>query len=232
LFATATQPASYNPVRDTISELAGQGATNAWAMTSALVGVGLCYLLSALGLYPAERFGRALLASGGVATLLIAVLRQPRHGYSLGHELAVIAAALTCRTWPAFVWRQQHPAPLLRPIPSVGAAGGSIGLATWYALEGHGALLGLAERCAAAAVPLWLLAVVVTTRRALMQGTASRGASGGKRTARMFSFATRRTERRRSSRSSRPSQRMKTDAVTLAGSCLMSRGAGRTGRTE
>ncbi len=171
LVAAAMQPASYNPVRDTISELAGQGATNVWVMTSALLGVGLCYLLSALGLYPAGRFGRALLAGGGVATLLIVVLRQPRHGYSLGHELAVIAAALTCCTWPAFAWRQQHPAPLLRPIPSVAAAGGSIGLATWYALESHGALLGLAERCAAAAVPLWLLAVVVTTRRALTQGT-------------------------------------------------------------
>ena len=39
---------------------------------------------------------RGLLATGGLTTLLIALFRQPRHGYSLGHELAVIAAALIC----------------------------------------------------------------------------------------------------------------------------------------
>jgi hypothetical membrane protein len=167
--AAAIQPASYNSVRDTISELAGRGATDPWVMTSALAGVGLCYLVAALGLQPAGRAGRVLLAGGGVATLLIAVFRQPRHGYSLSHELAVIATALTCCTWPAFAWHRLNPAPLLRPIPSLTAAGVSLGLATWYALESHGALLGVAERCAAVEPPLWLLAVVVTTRRSLTQ---------------------------------------------------------------
>jgi hypothetical membrane protein len=166
--ATAIQPASYNPVRDTISELAGQGATDSWLMTSALATLGLCYVLAALGLRPAERVGRVMLVAGGAATISIAVLPQPLHGYSLGHELAVIVTALTCCTWPAFAWRRLHPALLLRPTPSLAAAGVSLGLAAWYALESRGPLLGLAERCAAAMPPLWLLAVVVTTRRALL----------------------------------------------------------------
>jgi hypothetical protein len=59
---------------------------------------------------------------------------------------------------------------LLRRTPSFAAAGVSLGLAAWYALESHGALLGLAERFAAAAPPLWLFAVVVTTRRNLATG--------------------------------------------------------------
>jgi hypothetical membrane protein len=181
--ATALQPASYNPVRDTISELAAQGATNSWVMTSALVGLGFCYLLAALGLQPARRAGRVLLAGGGVATLLIAVFRQPHHGYSLPHELAVIAAALTCCTWPVFASRRLHPALLMTRTPSIAAAGVSLGLAAWYALESHGALLGLAERCAAAAPPLWLLAVVVTTRRVLTRRKASDDLSGGEYTA-------------------------------------------------
>ncbi|MGO8860887.1 MAG: DUF998 domain-containing protein [Acidimicrobiales bacterium] len=172
--ATAIQPASYNPVRDTISELAGQGATEPWVMTSALAAVGSCYLLAALGLQPAARVGRVLLAGGGVAVLLIAVFRQPHHGYSLPHELAVIAAALTCCTWPLFASHRQHPALLLTRAPSIAAAGVSLGFVTWYALESHGALLGVAERCAAAAPPLWLLAVAVTTRRMLTQGATSR----------------------------------------------------------
>ena len=61
--ATAIQPASYNPVRDTISELAAQGATDSWVMTSALVGVGFCYLFAAIGLQPAGPVGRVLLAA-------------------------------------------------------------------------------------------------------------------------------------------------------------------------
>jgi hypothetical membrane protein len=164
--ATAIQPASYNPVRDTISELAGQGATDSWVMTSALAGVGFRYVLVALGLQPAGRVGRVLLASGGVAVLFIAVFRQPHHGYSLPHELAVIVAALTCCTWSVFASHRQHPALLLTRPPSLAATGVSLGLAAWYALESHGALLGLAERCAAAAPSLWLLGVAVTTRRA------------------------------------------------------------------
>ena len=70
--AAAVQPASYNPVRDTISELAAQGATDSWVMTSAIAGVGFCYLIAAIGLQPARRAGRVLLAAGGMATLLIA----------------------------------------------------------------------------------------------------------------------------------------------------------------
>jgi hypothetical membrane protein len=165
--ATAVQPASYSPVRDTISELAGHGATDWWVMTSAIAGVGFCYLLAGIGLHPAGRVGRVLLGGGGVAVLFIALFRQPYRGYSLPHELAVIAAALTCCTWPAFAWHRRYPALLLTRAPSIAAAGVLIGLATWYAIESHGPLLGLAERCAAAAPALWLLAVVVTTRHAL-----------------------------------------------------------------
>lgn len=174
LASTALQPGVYNPVRDTISQLAMPGATDPWVMTSALAAVGLCYLLAALGLHPAGGVSRGLLATGGLATLFVALFRQPRHGYSLGHELAVITAALACCAWPAFAWHRPQRGPLLRRAPSFAAAGVSLGLAGWYALESHGALLGLAERCAAAAPPLWLFAVAVTTRRSRRRSSAPR----------------------------------------------------------
>lgn len=161
--ATAVQPPTYDPVRDTISQLAAHGATDPWVMTSALIGVGLCYLLFALGLRPATRAGRILLAAGGAATILIALFRQPYRGYSLGHEFAVVATALTCCTWPAFAWQRPPTARLLGRNPCFGAAAFSVGLAGWYALESHGALLGIAERCAAAAPPLWIFAVALTS---------------------------------------------------------------------
>ncbi len=183
LVAATVQPASYNPVRDTISALAERGSTDWWLMTSALLGLGLCYLLVALGLQIAGGGARLLLAGGGVATLLIALFREPGHGYSLVHELAVIAAVLTCCPWPAIASRRLHPAPLLRRFPGFVAAGVSVGLAAWYGIETHGALLGLAERCAAAAPPLWLFAVVVTTRRVFTQPAATQHPTGGELTA-------------------------------------------------
>jgi hypothetical membrane protein len=167
LVAAAIQPASYDPLRDTISELAEQGAADWWVMTAALVGVGFCYVLAALGLQPAGSAGRVLLATGGIAVLSIATFRQPHRGYSLPHELAVIAAALTCCTWPVFASRRRAPAFLLARAPSVAAVGVSLGLAAWYTLESNGPLLGLAERCAATVPPLWLLTVVVTASHTL-----------------------------------------------------------------
>jgi hypothetical membrane protein len=172
--ATALQPASYDPIRDTISKLAWRRATDAWVMTSTLVGAGLSVVLAALGLRSAKPLGRVMLAGGGTATLLVALFRQPGQGYSLAHEVAVIAAGMMCCTWPVFASWRRHPAPLLTRTPSLAAAGLSLGLVTWYALESHGALLGLAERGAVAVPALWLLAVVVTTRRAWTQE--SRGA--------------------------------------------------------
>lgn len=176
LLGAALQPPSYDPVRDTISELAGRGATDPWVMTAALACLGSCFALAALGLRPAGAAGRILLAGQGLATLVIAAFPQPRHGYSVVHELAVVAAAATCCTWPVFASRRQHPAPLLKQAPSFAAAALLFGLVAWYALESHGTLLGLAERCAATAPPLWLLAVVVTTWHA-----SGRRAAGARR---------------------------------------------------
>ena len=81
--AAALQPASYSPVQDTISALAARGAADPWVMTLSLVGVGICYVLTAVGLRPAHRYGRISLAGGGVATLLVATFQQPPRGYSV-----------------------------------------------------------------------------------------------------------------------------------------------------
>jgi hypothetical membrane protein len=164
---TALQPVTYDPVRDTISQLAGAGASDRWVMTSALVGVGVSYVLVGLGLKPARVAGRTLLVCGGVATLFIAGFPQPHAGYSLAHELAVIVAALACCSWPVFAAHRRDPVLLLRRGPSGVTVGILLGLATWYALESHGALLGIAERVAATAPALWVLAVVVACRYAL-----------------------------------------------------------------
>ncbi len=168
--AASLQPASYSPVRDTISKLAARGATDPWVMATALGALGTCYLLVAFGLRPARNAGRVALAGGGVATLLIAAFRQPHHGYSIAHEAAVVAAITTMCFWPVLGSRRRNRAPLLRFRASVSATAVTVGLTLWFVFEQHRGELGLAERCAAVSAALWLLPVVLTTRWALAPG--------------------------------------------------------------
>jgi len=164
--AQTRQPPAYNAVRDTISALAAEGAADRWVMTSALAGLGLCHFITATGLRPAARGGRAVLAGGGVATLLVAAFPQPARGNSTAHTVAAATAFVALGAWPAFAARRSMWAPLLTPTNSALASTGLLGLVVWFALELHGAQRGLAERAAAGAQALWPLAVVVTTRRA------------------------------------------------------------------
>ena len=163
--AAALQPASYDPIRDTISALAAPGANDPWVMTLCLAGVGVCYSLTALGLRPARRLGRAALASGGLATLLIAAFHISRHGYSTPHAFGVVAAAIAMCAWPVLAARRRHPARLLTLPASISTTAVILGLTVWFALEQHHAAVGLAERFAAIAAALSLFPVAATTRR-------------------------------------------------------------------
>jgi hypothetical membrane protein len=164
--AAHRQPAGYDAVRDTISALAGLGATDRWVMTAGLVGLGVCHVVTASGLRRAATAGRVLLAAGGVATLAVAAFPLPRTGSSAAHGIAALVAFGALTLWPAFA-----------RVPK-GAAVATAFLATllaWFALElvTDGARVGLSERVLAGAQALWPLCVVVTTRP---------GTSGGRPT--------------------------------------------------
>jgi len=165
--AEARQPPGYDPIRDTISALAALGATDRVIMTSALAGLGACHVVTAAGLGPARRRGRVVLATGGVATMLVAAFPQPVHGNSVAHTVAASVAFVALGVWPAVTADRHNPAPLLRGAASAAATAVLLGLVAWFAAEIHGGQRGLAERAASGAQALWPLAVVVTTRRAM-----------------------------------------------------------------
>jgi hypothetical membrane protein len=165
--AETRQPAGYNAVRDTISALAARGATDRWVMTSALAGLGICYVVTACGLGRARPPGRALLVAGGMATVLVAAFPQPVRGNSVAHTVAATAAFVSLAVWPVFGTPRGSDSGLLGVLPSVAATASLLALIAWFAAEIHGGQRGLAERCAAGSESLWPLAVVLTTRRAL-----------------------------------------------------------------
>ncbi|MGH3996894.1 MAG: DUF998 domain-containing protein, partial [Pseudonocardiaceae bacterium] len=83
--AAARQTGGFDPVSQTISALAALGATDRWIMTTALAGVGVCHVITAVGLRPAAVPGRLLFATGGAATALLAAFPQPVTGDSTAH---------------------------------------------------------------------------------------------------------------------------------------------------
>jgi hypothetical membrane protein len=161
--AAELQPRGYDAVRDTISALAAEGATDRWVMTSALVGLGACHIITAAGLGPARRLGRVVLAAGGAATLLVAAFPQPAQGSSMAHSVAATLAFISVGAWPLAAGRRRHWAPLLTRTVSAGAGVVLLGLVMWFAFGVDGDHRGLGERVAAGTQALWPLAVVLTT---------------------------------------------------------------------
>jgi hypothetical membrane protein len=162
--AAARQPGGFDPVRETISALASRGATDRWIMTSALAGVGICHMITAAGLAPAAVAGRALLATGGAATVVLAAFPQPTTGDSAQHVAAASVALSVLSLWPAMAWQGGG-----RPRRGVWAlaATGLLGLLGWFGIDylTASARLGLSERILTAAQALWPLAAVLLVRR-------------------------------------------------------------------
>ena len=195
--AGARQPAGYDPVRDTISELAGQDATDPWIMVGCLVLLGCCYLATAAVLHAAGLPSRFLLAVGGVATIALIAFPRPKVGGSLGHGIAATVAVLALALWPAgsalrlprgpdsgHPTRPQPPWAFRRSV-ALGVTALLLALFGWCAFEvTGGSRTGLAERVTAAAVALWPLLAVLSARRAWLAGTRRSGPPVGRRPAR------------------------------------------------
>ena len=163
--AAARQQGGFDSAERTISDLAAYGATDRWIMTTALAGLGICHLTTAAALRDvAAPAGRAVLAAGGVTTVLVAVFPLPADGSgSAAHTLVAGTAFLAMSLWPAFAVRRDGAA-LVRPAPSALAAATLLGLVGWFGFQlraDEG--VGLAERVTAGAQALWPLAVTGTT---------------------------------------------------------------------
>jgi hypothetical membrane protein len=167
--AAARQRPAFDPVTQTISELAAHGSDDRWVMSGALVGLGLCHLVTASALRPAATVGRLVLAGGGAATVLVAAYPLTvGAGSSRAHTLVATVALGSLAIWPAAAWRRSPEAPPpLRPAVCAAASLALLGGLAWfgYELGTDGSRIGLTERVAAGSQAVWPLVVVVWSRR-------------------------------------------------------------------
>jgi hypothetical protein len=162
------QPGHYDPVRQSVSVLAGMGATDRWVMTVAFLITALCYIATGLGLRPAAPAGRLMLVTAGLAGVMVAASPEPASsGFSLAHAAWSTAGFTLLAAWPLCAWQRGPAVPwALWPPVAVGVAVVTVVLLAWFAAELRtgGAQIGLAERVAGEMQALWPLLVVVSCR--------------------------------------------------------------------
>ena len=167
--AARLQPDGFDSTTQTISALAATDASGRWVMTTALLGVGVSQIGTAVALRPAARTGRILLGSGGVFTLLVALNPLPPAGQPASvHGVVAAGSFAALAAWPLFSWQRAPSAWALRPAVAM-TAGAVLVLATgWFfaSVVTDAQRIGLAERSAAVVLNLWPLAAAGSAWRA------------------------------------------------------------------
>jgi hypothetical membrane protein len=167
LIAGILQPASYSPMRKTISVMAGQAGTDRWIMTGGIFLAGGCYLITAAGLTGIRAAARALLIVAGLAGIGIAASPEPASGTTPQHLAWTTLGAVTIAVWPAFAAPRTPPRPLI--LSSYGSAAVTAVFAAllgWLFIETRdGSVLGLAERLTSSIQTCWPFTVALTLRR-------------------------------------------------------------------
>jgi hypothetical protein len=169
--AALLEEPGYNPVTQTISVLAAGGRAGYWVLTGTLVAVGVCYLVTALGLHAASLAGRLSLGGGGLAAILLAMFPAPRTGGSLPHGWVVGVGFALLAVWPVLASDRRRGAPWgLRPVPSIAVSALMWAGAVWFLIEVeiHGAV-GVAERVVTSGQALWPAVVVTSCLRHSMR---------------------------------------------------------------
>src|SRR4029077_10526848 len=149
LIADALQPPSYDPIRQTMSVLAGQSGTHRGGMNVALPLVGSCQIATGAGLTAGRMPARILLVLTGLSTLGIVASPEPATGPTSRHLAFAVSCVVMTAVWPVLVAR---PAPAQSWILSVyGCAAVTVvfaGLSCWLLIAArHGdGDLGMVER--------------------------------------------------------------------------------------
>ena len=153
-------PASYSPMRQTMSVLAGHSGTDRWVMTAALLLVGSCQIATGAGLTAVRMPARILLILTGLSTLSIAATPEPATGPTSRHLAFAVSCVVTTAVWPVLVARRAPAQPWI--VSVYGCATVTVifaGLSCWLLIAARdgGGDLGMVERLTSAVQALFRL---------------------------------------------------------------------------
>jgi hypothetical protein len=175
LVAGALQPASYSPVRGTVSALAGYGGADRWIMTDAMLLAAGCYLISAIGLTSLRPPARILLVVAGLCSAGIAASPEPAAGPSALHLTWTVIGAITITIWPVVAgWRAPPQAAAVSARWCLVVTMVFAVMLGWVVLEiVGGSALGIAERATASVQTTWPFVVALLLHRRAAPGLAA-----------------------------------------------------------
>lgn len=155
----------YDPIRQTISDLAADDSPVQWIMSSFFILGGTMSLFAAVSAKVLALPGRLAIFVGGLATYGLTVFTTPSQtGYSTAHRVFAIISFILFSAWPllAMRFKKNYP-PVIRPVASVLATVIFTVISIWFLstwTNPQATNVGIVERVIAVS-QTWYLASVV-----------------------------------------------------------------------
>ena len=156
--------AGYDPVKQTISDLAANESPVKWIMSSFFVLGGTLTLIAASYARTLALPGSIALFISAICTYGLTIFPTPLVGYSLMHRIFAITSFALSAGWPIFAMRFRKDAPwIIRPTASIIGTVLQTALALWFLstwTNPDANNVGLVERVIATAQTAYLSVVI------------------------------------------------------------------------
>lgn len=157
--------AGYDPVRQTISDLAANESPVNWIMSSFFVLGGVLTLIAAVYARTLAMPGRVALFLSAICTFGLTIFPTPLIGYSLMHRIFAISSFVLSAGWPILAMRMRKDAPwIIRPAASIIGTALQTALALWFLstwTDPAATNVGVWERVVAVSQALYVSVVVI-----------------------------------------------------------------------
>ncbi len=123
----------YDPIRQTISDLAANESPVNWIMSSFFILGGVLTLIAAIYARTLAMPGRVALFISALCTFGLTIFPTPLVGYSLMHRIFAISSFVLSAGWPILAMRFRKDAPwIIRPAASIIGTALQTALALWF----------------------------------------------------------------------------------------------------
>ncbi len=157
--------AGYDPIRQTISDLAANESPVNWIMSSFFVLGGILTLVAAIYARTLAMPGRVALFLSAICTFGLTIFPTPLIGYSLMHRIFAISSFVLSAGWPILAMRLRKDAPwIIRPTASIIGTSLQTALALWFLstwTDPAATNVGVWERVVAVSQALYVSVVVI-----------------------------------------------------------------------
>ena len=157
--------AGYNPVKQTISDLAANESPVQWIMSSFFVLGGILTLIVAAYAKSFALPGRIALLVSAICTFGLTIFPTPLIGYSIWHRVFAISSFVLSAGWHLFAMRAASDAHwLLKPPAAIIGTGLQTALALWFLstwTDPNATDVGVWERVVAISQSVYVSVVVI-----------------------------------------------------------------------